>query len=112
MPAINTFKHALAAKKPQIGIWSTLCDPFVSELIAGAGFDWVMLDTEHAPSDPVHILRQLQAVQAERERPNFLRHREPAVNDEQFLFAQQAITAAKISIFETELNTELVGEAL
>jgi 4-hydroxy-2-oxoheptanedioate aldolase len=69
MPAINHFKHALAAGKPQIGIWSTLCDPFVSELIAGAGFDWAMLDTEHAPSDPVHILRQLQAVQAERDRP-------------------------------------------
>ncbi len=80
MPTNNTFKHALAAKKPQIGIWSTLCDPFVSELIAGAGYDWVMLDTEHAPSDPVQILRQLQAVQAERLRPSSAVVR-PAWND-------------------------------
>ncbi|QNK73864.1 4-hydroxy-2-oxo-heptane-1,7-dioate aldolase [Variovorax sp. PAMC28562] len=69
MPAINLFKHALAAKQPQIGIWSTLPYPYISELLAGAGFDWIMLDTEHAPSDPVLMLQQLQAVQAERDKP-------------------------------------------
>ncbi len=69
MPARNHFKHALAAKIPQIGIWSTLPDPYISELLAGAGFDWILLDAEHTPGDPTTMLRQLQGVQAERERP-------------------------------------------
>jgi len=80
MPSTNHFKHALTAKKPQIGLWSTLPYPFISELLAGAGFDWLMLDTEHAPSDPVLMLQQLQAVQAERDRPTSAVVR-PAWND-------------------------------
>jgi len=60
----NLFKHALAAGVPQIGLWSTLPDPYVSEIVSGAGFDWVLLDTEHTPTDVPHMLRQLQAVAA------------------------------------------------
>jgi len=80
MPDINAFKHALAAKVPQIGIWSTLPYPYVSELLAGSGFDWIMLDTEHAPSDPVLMLQQLQAVQAEKDKSTSAVVR-PAWND-------------------------------
>jgi 4-hydroxy-2-oxoheptanedioate aldolase len=80
MPSRNAFKHALAAKRPQIGCWSTLPYPFISELLAGAGFDWLLLDTEHAPSDPVVMLSQLQAVQAERDKPTSAVVR-PAWND-------------------------------
>ena len=69
MPARNAFKHALAAKQPQIGCWSTLASPYISELLAGAGFDWLLLDTEHTPNDPAQMIQQLQAVQSERERP-------------------------------------------
>ncbi|XAH23899.1 aldolase/citrate lyase family protein [Xylophilus sp. GW821-FHT01B05] len=65
MPTPNTFKRALAAGTPQIGIWSTLPSPYVSELIAGSGYDWVLLDTEHTPSDVPLMLQQLQAVDAE-----------------------------------------------
>ena len=65
MPApSNLFKRALAAKVPQIGLWSTLPDPYVSEIVAGAGFDWVLLDTEHTPTDVPRMLHQLQAVAA------------------------------------------------
>jgi 4-hydroxy-2-oxoheptanedioate aldolase len=65
MPApINHFKHALAAGVPQIGLWSTLPDPYVSEIVAGAGYDWVLLDTEHTPNDVPRMLHQLQAVSA------------------------------------------------
>jgi 4-hydroxy-2-oxoheptanedioate aldolase len=60
----NLFKRALAAEVPQIGLWSTLPDPYVSEIVAGAGFDWVLLDTEHTPSDVPRMLHQLQAVAA------------------------------------------------
>lgn len=65
MPLLpNYFKRALSAGVPQIGLWSTLPDPYVSEIVAGAGFDWVLLDTEHTPTDVPHMLRQLQAVSA------------------------------------------------
>lgn len=65
MPVLpNHFKRALAAGVPQIGLWSTLPDPYVSEIVAGAGFDWVLLDTEHTPTDVPHMLHQLQAVSA------------------------------------------------
>ncbi|WP_162583409.1 HpcH/HpaI aldolase family protein [Variovorax sp. PBS-H4] len=60
----NAFKRALAAGQPQIGLWSTLPDPYVSEIVAGAGFDWMLLDTEHTPTDVPRMLNQLQAVQA------------------------------------------------
>ncbi|CAG9166702.1 aldolase/citrate lyase family protein [Cupriavidus respiraculi] len=66
MPTQNQFKQALREKRAQVGLWSTLPFPFVSELIAGAGFDWLLLDTEHTASDPVVMQQQLQAVDAGR----------------------------------------------
>lgn len=61
---INHFKQALAAGKTQIGLWSTLPSPYICELVAGAGFDWLLLDTEHTPTDVPQMLGQLQAVAA------------------------------------------------
>jgi 4-hydroxy-2-oxoheptanedioate aldolase len=80
MPLPNAFKRALLAGQPQIGLWSTLASPFVSELVAGSGFDWLLLDTEHTPSDVPLMLQQLQAVDAERARPTSAVVR-PAWND-------------------------------
>ncbi|VWB87946.1 aldolase/citrate lyase family protein [Burkholderia lata] len=64
MNTSNDFKQALVEGRPQIGIWSTLPSPYVSELVAGSGFDWVLLDTEHTPSDVPIMMQQLQAVDA------------------------------------------------
>jgi 4-hydroxy-2-oxoheptanedioate aldolase len=58
---INRFKHALADGKPQIGIWSSLASNYSVELLAGAGFDWILLDMEHSPNDVESLLTQLQA---------------------------------------------------
>lgn len=58
----NKFKEALLAKRPQIGFWSSLCSNIVTEVIAGAGFDWILIDTEHAPNELPHVLSQLQAM--------------------------------------------------
>ena len=60
LPA-NSFKRALKAGKPQIGLWSTLSSSYTVEVVAGAGFDWLLLDTEHSPSDLENLLTQLQA---------------------------------------------------
>ncbi len=59
---VNPFKLALAARQLQIGLWSGLADPYCAEICAGAGFDWLVLDAEHAPNDVRSLLAQLQAV--------------------------------------------------
>lgn len=58
----NAFKHAIIGGKPQIGLWSSLCSNIAAEVIAGAGFDWVVLDAEHAPNELSGLLSQLQAM--------------------------------------------------
>ena len=58
---VNGFKRALAARKPQIGFWCTLPGGYAAEVLAGAGFDWLLFDTEHSPADPITVLPQLQA---------------------------------------------------
>jgi 4-hydroxy-2-oxoheptanedioate aldolase len=60
--AINRFKQALLDKKPQIGLWVGLADPYAAEALAGTGFDWLLIDGEHAPNDVRQVLAQLQAV--------------------------------------------------
>jgi 4-hydroxy-2-oxoheptanedioate aldolase len=57
----NAFKRALQAGKPQIGLWSSLSSNYSVEVIAGAGFDWILLDCEHSPNDLESLLTQLQA---------------------------------------------------
>ena len=57
----NAFKRALKAGKAQIGLWSSLSSNYTVEVIAGAGFDWILLDTEHSPNDLESLLTQLQA---------------------------------------------------
>ena len=58
---INSFKRALAARQLQIGLWTGLADAGCAEICAGAGFDWLALDAEHAPNDIRTLLAQLQA---------------------------------------------------
>lgn len=57
----NAFKRALRAGTPQIGLWSSLSSNYTVEVIAGAGFDWILLDSEHSPADIENLLTQLQA---------------------------------------------------
>src|SRR5262245_61322879 len=57
----NTFKNALKSNKQQIGLWSSLSSNYTVEVVAGAGFDWIVLDSEHSPADLENLLTQLQA---------------------------------------------------
>ncbi len=59
---VNAFKRALQQGRPQVGLWVGLADSYVIELLAGTGFDWLLIDAEHAPNDPRSVLRQLQAL--------------------------------------------------
>lgn len=59
---INHFKRALSEGRPQIGLWLGLCSSYSAELLAGAGFHWLLIDGEHAPNDLQTTLSQLQAI--------------------------------------------------
>lgn len=59
---VNAFKRALRAGRPQVGLWVGLADAYVAELLATSGFDWLLLDGEHAPNDVRSLLAQLQAL--------------------------------------------------
>ncbi|MGQ7818759.1 4-hydroxy-2-oxoheptanedioate aldolase [Metapseudomonas furukawaii] len=59
---INTFKQRLQSGQAQIGLWLGLADAYCAELAANAGFDWLLLDGEHAPNDLRSLLAQLQAI--------------------------------------------------
>jgi 4-hydroxy-2-oxoheptanedioate aldolase len=63
MPA-NALKRALKAGKLQFGCWLSLGSPAAAEICAGAGFDWVLVDMEHAPNDLQAVHQQLQAAAA------------------------------------------------
>jgi 2-keto-3-deoxy-L-rhamnonate aldolase RhmA len=59
---INAFKAALIERRPQFGIWSSLCSNLLAEMLGDAGFDWILFDTEHAPNEPYMLIGQLQAI--------------------------------------------------
>jgi 4-hydroxy-2-oxoheptanedioate aldolase len=58
----NMFKLALREGRPTIGVWSALSSNIGAEILAGAGFDWIVIDTEHAPNEVPGVLAQLQAI--------------------------------------------------
>jgi 4-hydroxy-2-oxoheptanedioate aldolase len=61
---VNPFKTALRAGRTQIGMWLALANPYTAEICATAGFDWLLIDGEHAPNDIRSILTQLQVLAA------------------------------------------------
>ena len=65
----NPFKNALAAKQAQVGLWLSMADPYLAETSATAGFDWLLIDGEHAPNDLRSTLAALQAVAPYRSQP-------------------------------------------
>src|SRR3954451_9490734 len=60
----NALKRALRNGETRIGLWHGLLHPYITELLAGTGFDWLCLDAEHSPSDHHNLLAQLQAIAA------------------------------------------------
>lgn len=66
MQAGNPFKDAITARAPQrqIGLWLSMANGIAAEICATAGFDWFLIDGEHAPNDINTILSQLQALAA------------------------------------------------
>ncbi len=59
---INRFKQALAEGRQQIGLWNAIPGPIVAEAIATAGFDWIVIDTEHSLTDVPDTIVSMQAM--------------------------------------------------
>jgi len=58
----NAFRRDLLALKPQIGCWVSLASNISTEILGYAGFDWLLIDGEHAPNDMSSFISQLQAL--------------------------------------------------
>jgi 4-hydroxy-2-oxoheptanedioate aldolase len=61
---VNAFKRALAAGRTQIGLWTSLGTGLAAEVLGGAGFDWLLIDTEHSPTEVPMIVDQLRTLEA------------------------------------------------
>ncbi len=57
----NPFKLALRDGRRQTGLWMTTGAPAVTEIAAGAGFDWLLIDMEHSPNDLLTVVDHLRA---------------------------------------------------
>lgn len=57
----NPFKAALRAGRQQIGIWCSIPGSWTAEAMAGSGFDWMLIDTEHSTVDLTTVQAMMQA---------------------------------------------------
>ena len=60
----NTFKEKLSQGQKTYGMWNTIPHPYVAEICAGAGFDWIVVDAEHGPYSFDSIVQNVQAIQS------------------------------------------------
>lgn len=51
-------------RDPLIGAWVDLASPLICEMLGSMGFDWILIDAEHAPNSVPQVLSQLQAIAA------------------------------------------------
>ena len=66
---INRFKQRLLAGEQQVGLWSSLSSAAATEILADSGFDWILIDTEHAPNETPMVADQLRAASMGRASP-------------------------------------------
>ncbi|MDE1985107.1 MAG: 2-dehydro-3-deoxyglucarate aldolase [Alphaproteobacteria bacterium] len=61
-PFPNRFRQKILAREQVIGCWCALGNPITTEILGLAGFDWLLLDGEHAPNDVLSFIPQLMAL--------------------------------------------------
>jgi 4-hydroxy-2-oxoheptanedioate aldolase len=59
----NRFKQRLRAGETLIGLWAQSGHAAVTEVVADAGFDWLLIDGEHAPLEVPTIIDQLRVIE-------------------------------------------------
>ncbi|WP_217578325.1 HpcH/HpaI aldolase/citrate lyase family protein [Mesorhizobium sp. GbtcB19] len=61
---VNSLKAAVQASRAHIGIWCSLASALTTEIVAGSGAGWLLIDSEHSPNDLRSIMAQLQVAAA------------------------------------------------
>ncbi|RMF36686.1 MAG: hypothetical protein D6754_10985 [Alphaproteobacteria bacterium] len=59
---VNQFKRRLAAGEEQLGFWTSLASPMVSEILGHSGIDWILIDCEHTPNELQDVFHHLRAL--------------------------------------------------
>jgi 4-hydroxy-2-oxoheptanedioate aldolase len=59
---VNRFKQRLKAGEKLVGLWSQFGNGAATEIVVDAGFDWILIDTEHAPLDLAAVADQLRII--------------------------------------------------
>ena len=59
---VNQFKAALALGKSQVGLWNSMGGNSARDVVGSAGFDFVVVDTEHAATETVEVQYALQVL--------------------------------------------------
>jgi len=100
----NHFKRAIKAGRSQIGLWCSLASNVSVEIVAGSGFDWLLLDTEHSPNELPMVYSQLQAVMENRVQPIV----RPAWNDQVLIkrFLDAGVQTLLIPMIQTVEEAE------
>lgn len=58
---VNKFKQGLREGRKLVGLWNGLSSAAATEILADSGFDWILIDGEHAPNETPMIAEQLRA---------------------------------------------------
>lgn len=56
-------KEKLKNGEPSIGSWTSMAHTSIAEILAMAGYDWVVVDTEHSAIDVSEVLRLIMAIE-------------------------------------------------
>jgi len=64
MSAPNALKAALRRGEKQLGLWLSLNSPLATEMAAGIGFDWLLIDMEHTVTNEGEAVSHLRAAKA------------------------------------------------
>lgn len=61
---MNAFRQLMKSSgaHPPVGTWISSASPLIAEAIGHAGFDWGVVDMEHAPLDVMGVVHMLQAL--------------------------------------------------
>jgi 4-hydroxy-2-oxoheptanedioate aldolase len=65
----NAFKRALLSGQRLVGLWHSIGNTAVTEILADSGLDWALIDTEHAPNEVTHVADTLRALAGSRVAP-------------------------------------------
>ena len=59
----RAIKDKLRRNKPSMGTWMSMAHPSIAEILAMAGYDWVVVETEHTAIDVSEVLRLIIAIE-------------------------------------------------